>query len=91
MSAKAEISWKRVTEDGIHLQIYARHFGGKWRFFKRQRRYDQWQEVESPPMEDWLELLDSIRRRIDRGLLGPQEEPRLIKTIREHHPEAEVS
>ena len=42
-------------------------------------------------MEDWLELLDSIRRRIDRGLLGPEEEPKLIKTIRERYPESEIS
>lgn len=91
MGAKAEISWKRVTEDGIRLQIYVQHVGGEWRFFRREKRYDQWQAVESPPLDDWLALLDSIRRRIGRGLLGPQEEPLVIKSIRERFPDAEVA
>ena len=91
MGAKAEISWKRVTEEGVRLQIYVQHVGGEWRFFQRERRYDQWQAVEAPPLDDWLALLDSIRRRIGRGLLGPQEEPLVIKRIRERFPEAEVA
>ena len=31
--AKAEISWRRVTELGVRLQVYARHVGAEWRFF----------------------------------------------------------
>ena len=88
MGAKAEISWRRVTEEGIRLQVYAQHVGGEWRFFVRERRYDQWQAVEQPPLDDWVELLDSVRRRINRGLLGPEEEPKVLKTIRERYPEA---
>ena len=91
MSAKAEISWKRVTDEGVRLQVYVQHVGGAWRFFVREKRYDQWQAVDQPPIEDWLELLDSIRRRIGRGLLGPEEEPLLLRTIHERFPEAEVT
>lgn len=91
MAAKAEISWKRVNEEGVRLQIYARHVGGEWRFFTRERRYDQWQAVPEPPLEDWLELLDSVRRRIQRRLLRPEEEARVKKTIRERFPEADLS
>ena len=76
---------------GCGCRCYARHFGGEWRFFRREKRYDEWQEVAQPPLEDWLALLDSIRRRIGRGLLGPHEEPLLIKRIRERFPEAEVA
>jgi hypothetical protein len=88
--AKAEISWKRVTEGGIHLQVYAQHVGRDWRFFVRERRYDLWQAVKEPPVEDWLKLLNSVKRRINRRLLRPEEEDRIKKSIRERFPDAEV-
>jgi hypothetical protein len=80
--AKAEISWKRTTAEGIHLQVYARHVGRDWRFFALEQRYDQWQAVAEPPLEDWLELLDAVQRRINRRLLRPEEEGRVKKFIR---------
>ena len=86
--AKAEISWRRVTEEGVRLQVYARHVGREWRFFARGGRYDQWQAIADPPLEDWLALLDSVQRRINRRLLRPEEEARVKKTIRERYPEA---
>jgi hypothetical protein len=88
--AKAEISWRRVTEEGVRMQVYARHVGRDWRFFQRERRYDQWQRVPEPPLEDWLELLDSVQRRIQRRLLRPEEAPRLRKIIGEKFPEAQL-
>jgi hypothetical protein len=88
--AKAEISWKRVTDEGTTLQVYARHVGREWRFFVREKRYDQWQFVEDPPLEDWLELLDAVRRRINRRLLRPEEEARVLKRTRERFPDANV-
>jgi hypothetical protein len=88
--AKAEISWKRVTEDGTKLQVYAQHVGSRWIFYQREKRFDVWQENEEPPLEDWLELLDSVRRRINRRLQRPEEEGRLVKRIRELFPEAEI-
>jgi hypothetical protein len=86
--AKAEISWKRVTEEGVRIQVYARHVGRDWRFFARERRYDQWQAIKEPPLEDWLELLDSVRRRINRRLLRPEEEGRVARSILERFPDA---
>ena len=88
--AKAEISWKRDTEEGIRLQVYAQHVGGDWRFFARERRYEQWEAIADPPLEDWLELLDSVQRRINRRLLRPEEEGRVKKSIRERFPEAKL-
>jgi hypothetical protein len=87
---KAEISWKRETEDRGRLQVYARHVGRDWRFFAREKRYDQWQAIEEPPLEDWLELLDSIQRLINRRRIRPEEEARIKKSIRERFPEAEI-
>jgi hypothetical protein len=88
--AKAEVSWKRVTPEGIKLQAYAQHVGRDWRFFIRERRFDQWQAVENPPLEDWLELLDAVQRRINRRLLRPEEEARVKKSIRERFPDAKI-
>ena len=65
--------------------------GRDWRFYARQKRYDQWQAVTEPPLEDWLELLDAVRRRIGRGMLRPEEEGRVLKGMRERFPEAELS
>jgi hypothetical protein len=90
MGAKAEISWRRVTPEGVRLQVYAQHVGKEWRFFERERRYDQWQAVANPPLEDWLELLDSVRRRIHRRLLRPEEESNVVQSIRERFPEAKI-
>jgi hypothetical protein len=88
--AKAEISWKRQTLEGVSLQVYAQHVGREWRFFARERRYDQWQPIEDPPLEDWLELLDSVQRRINRRLLRPEEEARIKKKIRERFPDTKL-
>ena len=81
--AKAEISWRRVTAGGVRLQVYAQHVGSRWLFFARQRRNDRWQSIEEPPLEDWLELLDSVQRRISRRLLRPEAESRVKQSIRE--------
>ena len=88
--AKAEISWRRVNEEGITLQVYAQHVSREWRFFIREKRFDQWQQVENPELEDWLALLDSVRRRINRRLLRPEEEARVKKAIRERFPGTQI-
>jgi len=72
------------------LQVYAQHVGRDWRFFARQKRYDRWQAIPEPPLEDWLELLDSIRRLINRRRIRPEEEERVKKMISERFPEAEL-
>ena len=87
---KAEVSWKRVTEDGANLQVYAQHVGREWIFYAREKRYDQWQEVPEPPLEDWLELLDAVQRLVTRRRLQPNDEQRVLRKIRERFPEAEL-
>lgn len=88
--AKAEISWKRVTEDEQSIQVYAQHVGNEWRFFRRGKRYDVWQPIPEPPLADWLELLDAVRRMIPRRRLKPRDEERVMRRIREHFPEADM-
>jgi hypothetical protein len=86
--AKAEISWKRVTAEGDKLQVYARRVGREWRFFARHRRFEQWQSVPEPPLEDWLKLLGAVRRLVTRRRLQPDDEDRVRRHIRERFPEA---
>ncbi len=87
---RGEISWKRRTPDGERFEVYAHHVGDRWNFYIRQRRFDRWEDLEQPPLEDWLELLDGIRRRVARRLLRPEEIQRVEKAIRERFPEAEL-
>ena len=89
--AKAEVSWKRVTAEGVRLQVYAHHVSREWRFFVRERRYEQWRSLKEPPLEDWLALLDAVRRRINRRLLRPEEAARVEQAIRERFPEAALN
>jgi hypothetical protein len=88
--AKAEISWKRTTEDGEKLQVYVQHIGRDWKFFHRGKRYDQWRPVAEPPLEDWLELLDAMQRLVNRRRYQPADETLLRSQIRERFPESGV-
>jgi hypothetical protein len=90
MGAKAEISWKGRTAEGERRQVYAQRVGDRWLFYEREKRYDRWEPVESPAFEDWLELLDAVRRRIARRLLRPEEEKRLTEAILERFPDAQL-
>ena len=88
--AKGEVSWKTRSEDGVHREVYAHHVGDQWIFYEREKRYDRWQPLQHPALEDWLRLLDGVQRRIARKLLRPKEENRLKQTIRQRYPESEI-
>ncbi len=90
MSAKAEISWKRRTPEGERREVYAHHVGDRWEFFVREKRFDQWEAMPEPPMDDWLELLDAVRRRAQRRLLRPEEADRVIRAIKTRFPDQDI-
>ncbi len=87
---KAEISWKRVTAEGVRIQVYAQHVGRDWVFYFREKRYDRWQAIPEPPLEDWLELLDAVQRLINRQRIRPEEEARVKASILQRFPDADV-
>jgi len=87
--AKAEIGFERTLDDGSVRQVYVAHNGGKYRFFTRAQRYDNWEAESEPPIEDWLELLDCVRRRVARRKLMPEEESRVLACIRSRFPKHE--
>jgi hypothetical protein len=78
---KREISWSRRTESGERLEICVEQTGDGWIFYSRERRPEPWEVVADPPLEDWLELLDAVERRIGRQLMKPIEAERIRKTI----------
>ena len=78
---KAEISWKRRTEEGERIQVYAQSVGDQWIFYARSRRYDRWEKIPNPPREDWQELLDAVERRIARRLLRPEAAEQIRQVI----------
>ena len=87
---KAEISWKSKNEEGVKREVYVQCTGANWKFFVREKRYDEWEPLDRPPLDDYLELLDGVQRRIARRLLRPEEEHRVKRMIREAYPEAEI-
>jgi hypothetical protein len=88
--AKAEISWKSKSEEGVKREVYVHCVGQEWKFFVREKRYDEWEALEQPLLEDYLELLDGVKRRVARRLMRPEEEQRVKRMIRETYPEAEI-
>ncbi len=90
MGHKSEIGWKRRTEDGERVEVFARHVGGEWIFFIRGRRFEEWQPHEQPPLEDWIELYDAVKRRVVRRLLQPDDLDHLARRIRERYPAASL-
>jgi len=90
MANKAQIGFERKLEDGTKREVSVNHTGGNYRFYAREKRFDEWEFVKIPPMEDWLMLLDAVRRRVTRRKLMPDDEERLVRTIKERFPEAEV-
>lgn len=90
MSNRSEIAWTRKL-DADRIDVCARRFGDRWSFFSRPGRGDQWQPLARPALEDWLELLDGVRRRIGRGLQPRAEEARVLALIREQFPDADLS
>jgi hypothetical protein len=87
MGHKAEIGWTRRDEEGEQWDVFARRVGAQWLFFIRQRRYEQWQSLDHPPLEDWQKLLDAVRRRVQRRRLRPEEIARVEQMIRERFPD----
>ena len=74
------------------LQAAARMAASAWLRAHREqvvaeRRFERWEVYPEPALEDWLELLDGVRRRIPRRKMEPADENRLVRTIKEKFPD----
>lgn len=88
MASKGDIGWKRHDNYGNRVQIQAKKVGDRWLFRIRGKRFNDWRNHNTPPLGDWLKLLDAVRRRIQRNLIPEIEEEHLVKSIREQFPKA---
>ncbi|MCS1409511.1 MAG: hypothetical protein M2R45_02693 [Verrucomicrobia subdivision 3 bacterium] len=86
---KGEVSWKGRFDDGRKRQVYAKHVRKEWQFFEREKRFDPWQALDHPSLEDWQMLLDGVERRVQRRLIPIDEIHRVKQRIRELFPEAD--
>ena len=74
MGNKGDIGWKRQTSEDDRIRVKAKKVGNRWLFHIRDKRFDSWQDYAEPELADWLELLDAVRRRIQRDLIPEIEE-----------------
>lgn len=88
--ARTDISWVRTDADGEKLEVYAHQVRTRWDFFCRPGRHDDWCVLESPTLEDWLNVLDGVRRRAQRRLYGPDEVGKLEVMLRKLFPSAQL-
>ena len=88
--AKQGITWTSVGEDGERRQASAERVGTRWIFHVRAKRFDDWVEESSPSLEDWLALLDGVRRRVGRQLMRADEVDSVIRNLRHAFPDAEI-
>ena len=90
MGLKAEIGWTTIGEDGVKRHVYAQRVGKDWRFFQRPKRRGkdiEWESLPHPPLQDWLELLESMQRRGGRDLNPPDHIENVKRLIRDRFPE----
>lgn len=84
-----DIGWVRTDADGQKLELYAHQIGTRWHFYCRAGRGGDWSEFTDPPLEDWLECLDGVRRRTARQQYGPEQVGLLEAVIRKRFPRAQ--
>jgi hypothetical protein len=86
---KDPICWKRVV-DGRKIEIIAhRQPDRQWKFFRRMARNER-REFYEAPVEEWLELLDAVERRIARRLLKPSDAEAIRREIGLRFPGTEL-
>lgn len=85
---KAVITWRSETLEGEPCEVQAEKLGDRWIFQMRPGRYEDWKPYPEPTQDDFLVLLDGLRRRIARRWYRPEEEGRLIRIIHERYPDA---
>ena len=60
---KGEISWNKTNHEGKKFQVYAHRIGDQWSFFFRPKRFDEWEQMNQPPLEDCMESVQLRPRR----------------------------
>lgn len=85
---RLEVTWSSETADGEKRQVCGRGGGDRWVFYARRKRFDNWEELASPTLEDCLALLDGVRRLGGRHRATAKDEAQLRAFIRKRFPDA---
>jgi hypothetical protein len=92
--AKDNISWGRRDADGGDLELYAHRVGTRWDFYHRPGREHgrnwEWQKLDTPLLEDWLEVLDAVRRRVARRQYLPKDVAAIEAEVKRRFPKARL-
>jgi len=87
MGSKSEIGWTRLIEDGTKVDIVAHRNGSHWEFLIQHHRFEKWEPLEKPLLEDWLKLLAAVERRVTRRMIRAEEPMRVRRRILELFPD----
>lgn len=90
MAGRGEISWKGRDAEGARREVLVRRHGTDWDFFHRVRRFERWEPMTEPSIDDWRTLLDAVERRAGRRLCRPEEPGQLRQLIRQRFPDADL-
>ncbi|MBL8804007.1 MAG: hypothetical protein JNN27_18530 [Planctomycetes bacterium] len=87
--ARDNIEWVRKNAEGEKIEIKAHQIRERWDFYWRPGRTWGWNVLETPLLEDWLEVLDGVERRVHRRQYPLDEPAKVRRLIRERYPDAE--
>ncbi len=88
--ARDDIEWRRENAEGERIEIKAHQVRQRWDFFWRPGRSFGWEPLEQPLLEDWLEVLDGVERRVNRRQYPLDEPDKVRRQIRALFPKAEL-
>lgn len=87
--ARDNIEWVRKNAEGEKIEVKAHQIRERWDFYWRPGRTWGWNVLETPLLEDWLEVLDGVERRVNRRQYPLDEPAKVRRLIRERYPDAE--
>lgn len=78
--ARDDIEWVRKDAEGEKIEVKAHQIRERWDFYWRPGRHYGWEKLEEPLLDDWLEVLDGVVRRVNRRQY-PLDEPNKVKKL----------
>jgi len=88
--ARDDIEWVREDAEGERIEIKAHQIRERWDFYWRPGRSYGWEKLPEPLLEDWLEVLDGVERRVQRRRYPLDEPAKVRRLIRQRFPRAEL-
>lgn len=84
--ARDDIEWVRRDAEGDKIEVKAHQIRERWDFYWRPGRHYGWEKLEAPLLDDWLEVLSGVERRVNRRQYPLDEPDKVRKLIRARFP-----